>query len=52
MEKRGDLWFIRAVQGHTIGEVKDDELLTKITNDINDPENVFKYNEIVHGTYE
>ena len=40
----GDQLFIRAAQGHTLKEVKTEELLTKIT----DP---FEFAEIVHGTY-
>ena len=32
--------------------MKDDALLTRISNDINDEENVFNYAEVVHGTYE
>jgi 2'-phosphotransferase len=39
-----DVWLIRAVQGHTIRNVLDEELLTPIT----DP---FYYEEVVHGTY-
>ena len=44
-------WMLRAVQGHTISDVLDEDLLTRITNDINEPENVFNYAEVFHGTY-
>jgi len=36
--------YIRAVQGHTMEEVKSEELLTKI-------EDPFAYPEVIHGTY-
>ena len=36
--------YIRAVQGHTIKTINDEELLTEIK----DP---FKYEEVIHGTY-
>ena len=42
-EEDGEL-LIRAAQGHSIKDVKTEDLLTEITNP-------FKYNEIVHGTY-
>ena len=50
MEEDG-IWYIRAVQGHTIESVKDDQLLEPITCEINDKENVFSFTEVVHGTY-
>jgi 2'-phosphotransferase len=37
-------YYIRAVQGHSIKEVKDDEILSPLGN-------VFEYPIIVHGTY-
>ena len=44
-------WMIRAVQGHTISAIADEDLLTAISTDINQPENVFRYHEVFHGTY-
>lgn len=41
---QGGKEYIRAAQGHTITEVKSEELLTKI-------EDPFKYVYVVHGTY-
>ena len=43
MEEQG-VRFIRAVQGHTLQNVQDDQLLEKITNP-------FQFNQIIHGTY-
>jgi 2'-phosphotransferase len=37
-------YYIRALQGHSMKEVKDDEILTPL-------ENVFEYPIVVHGTY-
>ena len=39
-----EVWWIRAVSGHSIEEVNDEEVLTPIL----DP---FLYEEVVHGTY-
>ena len=50
MEEDG-VWYIRAVQGHTIEAVKDDKLLEPITCNIQDKDNVFGFTEVVHGTY-
>ena len=45
-------YLIRAVQGHTIKSVKDEELLTKLSLDIEDKEkSIYKYNTACHGTY-
>ena len=44
--KQDGIWFIRAVQGHTIQDVKDDDLLTPITK-----HTIFDFKEVVHGTY-
>ena len=50
-EKFPDLWLIRAVQGHTIKTVQDEELLTIISVNFKDKYNVFNFNsQIVHGT--
>lgn len=46
-----DTWFIRAVQGHSIEAVKDEDLLDKVTTNITDKENVFNFNAVCHGTY-
>ena len=43
MEEHG-VRYIRAVQGHTIKTVQNEELLDKITNP-------FAYNQVIHGTY-
>ena len=44
-------WMIRAVQGHTISAIADEDLLTAISTDIDQSENVFRYTEVFHGTY-
>jgi 2'-phosphotransferase len=50
LEENGD-WLIRAVQGHSMDVVKDEELLISISADIKDKENVFIFPQVVHGTY-
>ena len=50
MEEDG-VWYIRAVQGHTISKIENDELLDPITCNTSDAENVFNFTEVVHGTY-
>jgi len=44
LKEEGGVMLIRAVQGHTITAVKDEDLLEKIINP-------FKFNQIIHGTY-
>jgi 2'-phosphotransferase len=51
-EQFPDVWMIRAVQGHSITEVQDEELLQKISTDISEAENVFNYDAVCHGTYD
>jgi len=43
--------MIRAVQGHSMKEVKDEETLSSISADIAQEVNVFQFSEVVHGTY-
>ena len=47
-----DLWLIRAVQGHSIAAVKDEELLEplKPTRE-KDGFNCFMFPQVIHGTY-
>lgn len=50
-EQFADLWLIRAVQGHTIKAVKDEDLLVPITANFKDEYNVFNFDKgVVHGT--
>jgi 2'-phosphotransferase len=44
-------YLIRAVQGHSIKTVQDEELLCKLSEDINEVNNVFNYVSVCHGTY-
>ena len=42
--EENSVWFIRAVQGHSMATVQTEDLLIKITNP-------FAYNQVIHGTY-
>ncbi len=51
MEKRAgsagaDAWYIRAVQGHSMEAVHDDQLLRRI-----DADNLYEFPLVIHGTY-
>lgn len=47
-----DLWLIRAVQGHSISAVKDEELLEPLKPTIDDEGfNCFMFPQVIHGTY-
>ena len=51
LKEVGGKMLIRAVQGHTMEAVKDEELLTKLTADsIGDKHSIYSYNQVVHGT--
>lgn len=45
-----ETWLIRAVQGHTIKQVKDEELLEPITRKAG-AYSTFNFKQVVHGTY-
>ena len=42
--EENSVWFIRAVQGHSMATVQTEDLLIKINNP-------FAYNQVIHGTY-
>jgi 2'-phosphotransferase len=48
--QEGNLWLIRARQGHTDKNVKTEELLTPISSNFKDQYNVFNFDSVVHGT--
>ena len=43
LNNNNGIWMIRAVQGHTMAEVKDDELLTQIGPNKDDKNSVYDY---------
>ena len=49
--KDGSNYKIRAVQGHTMTTVKNEDLLTPMTINLNDKSNVFEFSQVIHGTY-
>lgn len=46
-----ELWMIRAVQGHTMENVKEDDLMEQLSLDLQSAKNVFMYPQVIHGTY-
>lgn len=46
-----NLYLIRAVQGHSLTEVKNEDLLVSIGGSLKDEVNVFQFKSVIHGTY-
>ena len=44
-------YLIRAVQGHSIKTVQDEELLTKLSEDFGEADSIYSFVSICHGTY-